>query len=288
LRGIAFRSAINFWKDRACCSDANPIDHANRSPPFDSMSEPVQIGLGQVSLVMGDKSSNCRAIEEMITTAAKRGCNLVVLPECALTGWLDPSANEAAELISGPFCVELRALAAKHHIAIVAGFEERARNLVHNSAVFIDESGEVLARHRKINELEIGRQLYSRGTSLEVAEWRGYTVGLLICADCWRGELVDALCVMGATLILSPCAWAVDPGGEKTNLSWIREIYRQRIGDRDLVIVAANSVGPVTGGPWRGRILQGNSLAMGRSHAIEAPTNESGLTVFRLPFQSPG
>jgi predicted amidohydrolase len=143
----------------------------------------------------------------------------------------------------------------------------------------------VLAVHRKINELEIGLELYCRGTSLEVSEWRGYTIGLLICADCWRGELVDALCAMGANLILSPCAWAVDAGAEKTNLSWIRETYRQRIGDRDVVIVAANSVGRLTSGPWKGRILQGNSLAMGRSHVIEAPANESCLTVFRLPFQ---
>jgi predicted amidohydrolase len=264
----------------------NSGDRAESDSPFRAMSEPIQIGLGQFSLVMGDKASNCRSIKEMVVAAAERGCNLLVLPECGLVGWLDPSADEAAESISGPFCNELKSLAAQHRIAIVAGFEERAGDLVHNSAIFIDESGQVLSRHRKINELEIGRHLYRPGTSLEVAAWRGYIIGLLICADCWCSELVDALRAMGANLILSPCAWAVTPGAEETNLSWIRETYRQRIGDRDLVIVATNSVGHVTGGPWKGRVLQGNSLAVSRSHFIEAPTNKSTLKVFKLPFQS--
>jgi predicted amidohydrolase len=131
--------------------------------------------------------------------------------------------------------------------------------------------------------LELARPVYSTGSSLGVFPWRGRRVGLLICADCWRPELVDALHTMGADTILSPCAWAVEPGGESTNLAWILENYRQRIGERDLVIAAANGVGEVSEGPWKGRRLQGNSLVVHRGTHICGATNEAELLIAEIP-----
>lgn len=247
------------------------------------MPESVRIGLGQVSVTMGDKLANQEAMIEALKEAARHNYDLIVLPECGLAGWLDDSAASAAESIPGPFCETLQQFAAKHHLAIVAGLEERDGNDVCNAAIFIDETGGLLSRHRKINELQIGRSLYRIGSKLEVFCWRGYRVGLLICADCWPSEFVDSLHAMGANLILSPCAWAVASGGEETNIAWIQETYRQRIGIRDLTIVAANGVGPVTSGPWKGRVLQGNSLAIGSWGQVLAPAHTPGVTVFELP-----
>jgi predicted amidohydrolase len=90
---------------------------------------------------------------------------------------------------------------------------------------------------------------------------------------------------MGARLIFSPSAWAVEPGGETTNLQWITETYRQRIGGRDLVIAAPNGVGRVTEGPWKGKILQGNSLVVGPGGSVlaEGPTSGAGLVCCELP-----
>jgi predicted amidohydrolase len=244
------------------------------------MGDRIKIGLGQVSVKMGNKASNRATIIEAIVDTAKEGCDLVVLPECGLAGWLSAMAGESAEPIDGPFCNELRKLAQQNRIAIVAGFEERQADRIYNSAVFIDEQGEVRTRHRKINELSIAALQYQKGASLEVIDWRGHAVGLLICADCWGPELVDALHAMGANLILSPCAWAVARGGEETNLAWIIDTYRQRIGTRDLTIVAANCVGEVTEGPWIGRILQGNSLAIGRTEIVRGATNQAELITF--------
>ena len=244
------------------------------------MGDRIKIGLGQVSLKMGDKTANRVTLSEAIVDAAKQGCDLVVLPECGLAGWLSATAREAAEPIDGPFCDELRKLAQQHEIAIVAGFEECEGDRIYNSAVFLDEHGEVRTRHRKINELSIAKELYQTGASLEVIDWRGHAVGLLICADCWIPEFVDALHAMGANLILSPCAWAVQRGGEETNLAWIIDIYRQRIGTGDLTIAAANSVGEVTEGPWIGRILQGNSLAIGHTEIVRGATSQAELITF--------
>ena len=245
----------------------------------------LKVGLGQIRVAMGDKKANLAELLHAVEEAAKSDCDLVVLPECSLAGWLSPSARSAAESIPGPVIHKLVEAARKHKMAIVVGMEERDESRVHNSAVLIDRHGEILARHRKINELEIGLEVYSRGGSLNVVSFEGRSVALSICADSWTPVITDALYEMGARIIFSPCAWAVEPGGEATNIAWIRETYRQRAAGKQLYIVSPNGVGQVTEGPWKGRVLQGNSLVTGPNGEalLKGPTNEPALLTVRLP-----
>lgn len=239
----------------------------------------LKVGIGQVPVTMGDKCRNVRAILEFVERAAAERCDLVVLPECSLAGWLSPAAPRAAEAIPGPLTRKLAGLARRHRLSIVAGIEEREDGKLYNSAVLLDRTGELRLRHRKIDELELGLAMYARGASLAAVELEGRTVALNICADSWGPQVTDALYLMGARLILSPCAWAVEPGGEATNIAWITETYRHRTRGRDLTVVAANGVGPVTQGPWKGRVLQGNSLVVGPDgrKLLEGPTHQPAL-----------
>jgi len=245
----------------------------------------LKVGLGQIRIEMGEKDANVKELFHAVDEAAKSDCDLLVLPECSLAGWLSPSARDASEQIPGPLIHRMVEAARKHEMAIVAGLEEREGSRVYNSAVFIERHGEIVARHRKINGLEIGLEVYSRGTSLNVFSFEGRTAALSICADSWTPVITDALYDMGARLLFSPCAWAVEAGGEATNIAWIRETYRQRAAGRELYIVSANGVGAVTEGPWKGRVLQGNSLVTGPDGdaLLKGPTNEPSLLTVRLP-----
>lgn len=242
------------------------------------------IGLGQLPVAMGDKKANVAALFRGIEEAAQADCKVALFPECSLAGWLSASARSAAEEIPGPVTRKIAEAAKRHKMAVVAGLEERDGDRVYNSAVMIGPDGEILAKHRKINELEIGLKVYTRGASLGVFEFEGRTMALDICADSWNPAVTDALVAMGARVILSPSAWAVDPGGEATNIAWIQETYRQRTAGRDLTILSPNGVGPVTEGPWKGRILQGNSLVTGPNGEplLKGPTNQPALLTFRL------
>ncbi len=222
-----------------------------------------KVGVAQPAVVMGDKAANVAALRAAVAEAGRARCDAVVLPECGLAGWLSPLARTAAEPIPGPFTRSLCALARKYGMSIAAGLEERADGRLYNSAVLIDPAGRIRLHHRKLNELPEGLEVYARGDRLGVAEVDGLKIGLDICADSWTPAVTDALALMGARLILSPCAWAVEPGGEETNLAWITEAYRERTRGRELYLAASNGVGAVTQGPWKGRLLQGNSLVMG-------------------------
>jgi predicted amidohydrolase len=244
----------------------------------------LKVGLGQVRVRMGDKKANVAELFRAVEEAARARCDVVVLPECSLAGWLSASARSASEPIPGPLTRKLQDAAKRRRMAIVVGLEERDGDRVYNSAVLIDRRGDVVAKHRKIDELEIGLRVYSPGRSLSVFDFEGRPAALSICADSWKPTVTDALYGMGARLIFSPSAWAVEPGGEATNIAWIRETYRQRAAGRNLTIVSPNGVGAVIEGPWKGRILQGNSLVTGPGGTplLMGPTNEPALLTVAL------
>jgi predicted amidohydrolase len=250
-----------------------------------SRTKGLLVGLGQLPVVMGDKKANVAALLRGVEDAAGAGCDVAVFPECSMAGWLSSSARTAAEEIPGPLTRKLSEAAKRHKMAVVAGLEEREGDRVYNSAVMIGRDGALLAKHRKINELEIGLRVYTRGAALGVFEFEGRTTALDICADSWNPVVTDALALMGARVIFSPSAWAVEPGGESTNIAWIQEMYRQRTAGRDLFILSPNGVGAVTEGPWKGRILQGNSLVTGPNGEplLKGPTNQPAMLTFRLP-----
>ncbi|MEI6355793.1 MAG: carbon-nitrogen hydrolase family protein [Verrucomicrobiota bacterium] len=147
---------------------------------------------------------------------------------------------------------------------------------VFNAAVLIGPDGGLLQHHRKLNELEIGRAFYARGDRLGVAGTPFGRIGMMICADAFApGQVVSrTLGLMGAELILSPCAWAVpvdhDNASEPYGQLW-RDNHGPVARDFGLWIAGVSNVGPITGGPWIGRRCIGNSLLVG-------PDGEPALT----------
>jgi len=190
------------------------------------------------------------------------------LAECLDTGWTHPSAAVLAEPIPGPTADRLCEAASRHQIYVVAGITERNGSRIYNAAVLISPEGRILAHHRKINELDIAWNLYSRGDRLMVADTAFGKAGLTICADNFPDslELSRSLARMGAHYILSPCAWAVDAGhnnaSEPYGGRW-RDAYSTLCRSHKVTIIGVSNVGWLADGPWKGRKCIGCSLAMG-------------------------
>jgi predicted amidohydrolase len=158
---------------------------------------------------------------------------------------------------------------------VVAGFAERSGDRFYNAAVLIDPDGAIRLHYRKINELDIGLDLYSVGDRLGVVETELGTFGLNICADNFGDSLAigHVLARMGAQVILSPCAWAVDAdhdnAAEPYGKLW-RDAYSELARLYKITVVGVSNVGWITGGPWKGRKCIGCSLAMGPEGVILA------------------
>ena len=228
-----------------------------------------KLAMIQMQVIGGEKELNLNHAVELIEQAAEQGAELTLLPECLDLGWTHPSSTSLADTIpDGDTCRMLRNAAAEYHIHICAGLTEREDEHVYNAAVLINDLGEVILKHRKINELDIGRKYYSTGDRLNVIDTSFGRIGLMICADGFaEGQVLSrSLCLMGAEIILSPCAWAVD--NDHDNLAdpygnfW-RKVYVPVARRFSTTIIGVSNVGAITGGPWEGRKCIGCSLAVG-------------------------
>ena len=232
-------------------------------------------GLGQILVEGGKPQANLDRAIAMIEQAAAAGCRVVVLPECLDFGWTDPSARDGAVPIPGPHSDRLAAAAQANGIWVVAGLVERAEDRLYNASVLIDPEGRIVLHHRKINELDIGLELYAVGDRLQVAETELGTVAIPICADnYWTSRAIGhVLCRMGAQVLLSPSAWAVVPDHDEEQEpygdDWI-PAYSELGRLYDATIVGVSNVGLMSGGPWAGRPCIGKSLAVGPGGEILA------------------
>jgi predicted amidohydrolase len=235
----------------------------------------VKIGMGQMLVEAARVEANLRRAREMIDRAADARCEIVVLPECMDVGWAAAEAVDLAQPVPGAVSDMLCQAARVRGIYVASGLTERAGERVYNSAVLIDPTGQIILRHRKINELDVGRAVYSLGESLGVARTALGTIGLNICADNFAESIVlaHAQARMGARLLLSPSAWAVDAGHDNAadpyGPFWLRP-YQHVAKLYRMPVVGVSNVGWMTSGGWRGRKCIGCSLAVGADGGVLA------------------
>lgn len=226
----------------------------------------MKLAVVQMLVEPGEKQANLMRAESWIAEAARRGAEVVVLPEALSLGWTHPSARSLAdEIPNGESCARMRQAARTHHLFVCAGIIERAGDKLFNAAVLLAPDGEVLIHHRKIHELDFAQELYACGDRLSVVETRFGCIGVMICADGFApGQSISrTLGMMGARVILSPCAWAV-PHDHDNERDPYGQLWRDNYGpvarEFGLSIAGVSNVGPITAGLWKGRKCIGNSL----------------------------
>ncbi len=256
--------------------------------------EPYRVGMAQILVEGGRSVANLRRATDAIRNATGAGCRVVVLPECLDFGWTDPSARGLAQPIPGPHTNVLADAARKERVFVVAGLVERAGARFYNAAVLISPDGQILLHHRKLNELDIALDLYSTGDRLGVVETGFGTLALAICADNFGSSLAvsHVLARMGAQVILSPSAWAVDADHDNARAPYgklWRDSYAELARLYDVTVIGVSNVGPMTGGPWAGRKCIGCSLAVGPGGAIlaEGPYGEESLMCVEVAPRAP-
>jgi len=232
----------------------------------DRQPAPFTLAVIQMEVKGGDPQWNMNHAAELIKEASANGADVALLPECLDLGWTHPSSLELAQPVPGGMpCRVLMNAASENNIYVCAGITERTESCNYNTAVLIDRHGTLLIRHRKLNELNIGHPYYAQGDRLNVAETEFGTFGILICADGTAKDhvLTRSLGYMGADVILSPSAWAVeaDYDNEKNPYggTW-RNAYADVAKEFSMYIFSASNVGWITGGPWKDWKCIGNSL----------------------------
>jgi predicted amidohydrolase len=150
-------------------------------------------------------------IERILATARAQGAGLVVLPECALGGYVRegesaPDLPPALDL-DGPEVARLIRLAGD--VVVCAGLTERDGDERRNTALCVSGDG-LLGVHRKVHLPPAERFAYAPGDGFAVFDTPVGRLGMVVCYDKLFPEAARALALDGAEAIASLAAWPAD------------------------------------------------------------------------------
>src|SRR6058998_3206459 len=94
----------------------------------------------QMDVAIGEVEANRRKIVERTREAVEREAELVIFPECALTGYCFDSLAEAAQVaepLAGPSAKIISEVCAETGAHVVVGFIERASEQCYNAAMIV-------------------------------------------------------------------------------------------------------------------------------------------------------
>lgn len=212
--------------------------------------------------VQHDKNKNFAIIEKRL---ARMDCDLVVLPELSLCGYLFSDKEKlmrfAEPVPSGPSTERMLTMSRENHCAIIFGQAEAAEDGIYNTAVVVKD-GQYIGKYRKVHLSDFEKKLFEPGHCNPVFDMGTYKIGVQICFDLWFPEISREQIKQGAQIL---CALA-NFGGETTGkIAQIRAIENltplvlcNRVGTERLPGIDAYFLG-------QSRILNRNGECVGLS-----------------------
>ena len=209
------------------------------------MRDKVKLAAVQMEPKIMKNKENLDKILQKMRTAASNGADLIVFPECALTGYVFASREEAvpfAETIPGPATAKLADCCQELGVHTVVGLLEKDADRCFNTAVLVGPQGLVGAyRKNHLPFLGIDR-FFDRGDRpFQVYETPIGNIGIHICYDCNFPESARVMTLLGADILALPTNWP--EGREKVaNYIVVTRAYENRVH-----IVAVDRVGTERG-----------------------------------------
>jgi predicted amidohydrolase len=205
------------------------------------MRHKTKIAAVQMEPKITANKENLDKIVRKTETAARNGGDLVVFPECALTGYIFTSREEVlphAETIPGTSTDRLEACCRELGVYVIAGLIERTSDKCFNTAVLIGPEG-FIGRYRKIHLpfLGVDRFLDRGDEPFRVYETEIGNIGMHICYDCNFPESARVMTLMGADILALPTNW---PEGRQRIPKYVAPT---RAYENKVHLVAVNRVG---------------------------------------------
>ncbi|UCG28293.1 MAG: carbon-nitrogen hydrolase family protein, partial [Bacteroidales bacterium] len=174
-----------------------------------SQGRQVSIAMAQIFCIDGDRPGNFVRIKNAVTEAVEKGADIVCFPETSILGWVNPDAHQLAYPVPGKDSDRLCELAKNNNIFISIGLAEKDGEKLFDAALLIDNKGNILLKHRKINILDqLMTPPYSPGSTIEAVNTQIGRIGILICADSFQDELLTRMEEQDPDFVIIPYGWA--------------------------------------------------------------------------------
>ena len=209
----------------------------------------MQVAVAQIDPQLGEKERNLATCFARMEEAAAAGAELLVLPECAIPGYMFGSGEEAlpyAEEIPGPATDALERECARLGLYVVCGLLERDGDALRNAAVFVGPDG-LIGSYRKTHLPFLGVDRFVvPGDALPVFDTPLGRIGIEICYDLRFPEVTRTLALKGADIVAHP-----------TNFPMAAKIQTElitvaRAAENRIYLLTANRVGKERWGEFCG------------------------------------
>ena len=205
----------------------------------------------QTDVSFADVAANLDRVKRAVSEAGSRGADLVVMPECMLSGYAYDSKEQAlphALSINDPLFNELAKAISKYDLYLTLGLLEQDGDRLFNTAALVGPTG-VVGHYRKIHlpHLGIDRFVDRGDIPYRTVPAGDVNVGLAICYDSSFPEPMRLLALEGADVIALGTNWP-HPASRTAEV-----VPPARSMENHLFFVAANRVGEENGFGFCGR-----------------------------------
>lgn len=172
-----------------------------------------RVAVAQIGATLGDLAGNTKAVTGTISDAAGAGIDLVVFPECILSGYLYDSMEEVsanAVELDGSLLQDVADAHRGTGVHSVIGFLERRGDEIFNSAALFGPQG-MIGVYRKRHLPFLGADRFvsaGRDGGAPVFDTPIGRIGIMICFDLRFPEAARELALAGSDIIAMPTNWA--------------------------------------------------------------------------------
>lgn len=207
----------------------------------DTTTDQMTFAIIQTNFWVGDIVGNVKKMHALTLDAKARGADIVIFPELALVGY--PPEDLLLRPTLGERVREAMAkLAEIEGIVVILGYPHIDHHGTFNSAAILQDGSQKGFYHKQClpNYGIFDEQRYfQKGRNQVLFDYKGVTIGLLICEDIWHDEPIQALKQAGADLVIVINASPFEIGKQTARKS----LLTQHSSTHHLPIIYVNTVG---------------------------------------------
>ena len=201
----------------------------------------ITFALAQSHFLVGDISANVEKMRALALEAREQGADVIIFPELALLGY-PPQDLLLRPSLSGRIKSALASLSDINDIVMIIGYPHVDHHGTFNSAAIL-HNGHQKGFYHKQYLPNYGvfdeRRYFDKGRNQVLFDYKGITIGLLICEDLWEKNLIAELKQQGAELIVCLNASPFEVKKQETR----KIMLEKRSRDHKLPIIYVNAVG---------------------------------------------
>lgn len=164
-----------------------------------------KVAILQKRAINAQIDKNVDSIIRAMKEAANNNADILLLPECFITGYDLPMTYEKSISDEDKSIVKICEVAREYQIGIVLTAFTKGKKQPQNTAFVIDKSGNILMKYSKVHTCDFADEKnVEAGTEFKVCNFDGIQLGIMICYDREYPESARILMLKGAEIILVP------------------------------------------------------------------------------------